>query len=71
MITRTVIKIVKNILPVFRVSSNKGCYIKNINTGELHEKVIVSVKHVTNYIETDELIPVKEENKVEETINKE
>lgn len=68
MITRTVIKIVNNILPVFKVSSNKGCYIKNINTGELYKKVIVSVKHVTNYIETDELIPVEEEKNSEETI---
>ena len=71
MITRTVIKIVKSILPVFKMSSDKGYYIKNINTGELHEKVIVSVKHANDYIETDELIPVKEEKKDEETIKEE
>jgi hypothetical protein len=68
MITRTVIKIVNSILPIFKVSSNKGYYIKNINTGELYEKVIVSVKHANNYIETDELIPVEEEKNSKETI---
>lgn len=71
MIIRTVVKITHNIVPIFKMYSNTGYYLKNINTSKLHKEVVTPVNYVFNYEETDILIPVKEEKKVEETIKEE
>ena len=51
--------------------SDQGYYIKKRNNGMLYREAIDVIPCRFKYDETDILIPVKEEKKVEETIKEE
>lgn len=51
--------------------SSNGCYINQIETDILYEDAVDSIPCKYTYEETDELIPMKEENTEEEEIQEE
>lgn len=69
MITRKYIKVNKKML--VKTYSDAGYYIKKEGSDFLYDAAIDVPTNRFKYIETDILIPVKEEEKVEETINEE
>lgn len=61
----------KNGIKLMATYSTEGYYIKKENEDFLYTKAIDVYPVRFKYIETDILIPVKEEKKVEETIKEE
>lgn len=56
MINKTVLLTKTDGTKVCRFSSDKGCYLQRISTGEKFTNVVCDEAEVLNYVETDEKI---------------